>query len=299
MKIPLTDLGSNTVRMSVYEAEGSRFRPLFSEKRMAGLASYVEEGLLSAEGINRACQVLKEFQWLLEQLHLPAMAVFATASLRNIGNTAEAVAVIRQRTGLEVDVISGELEARLDYDGAILDSGIQDGALFDIGGGSTEIVSVRQGAVCLAQSLPLGSLNLFERFVSGLWPGKKELEKLQRQICKQLDRTPLPSPSPSVCGIGGTARAVLKIANRRLNREEAHRFLTLEELEDTVQLLARRESEARRLVLRCCPDRVHTILPGALMMAELCRRLCVHQLYISKYGVREGYLCRKLLSSES
>ena len=119
MKIPLTDLGSNTVRMSVYEAEGSRFRPLFSEKRMAGLASYVEEGLLSAEGINRACQVLKEFQWLLEQLHLPAMAVFATASLRNIGNTAEAVAVIRQRTGLEVDVISGELEARITRDGKV------------------------------------------------------------------------------------------------------------------------------------------------------------------------------------
>lgn len=157
MKIALTDLGSNTVRMSVYDVdEEKKFQMLFSEKQMAGLASYIDKGLLSAEGIDKACQVLRAFSGLLRQFDMTEMKVFATASLRNIDNTAEAVAAIRDRTGLEVDVISGETEARLDYYGAMLDSGIRDGSMFDIGGGSTEIVSVRQGIIQSAQSLPVG-----------------------------------------------------------------------------------------------------------------------------------------------
>ena len=296
MKIALTDLGSNTVRMSVYDVdEEKKFQMLFSEKQMAGLASYIDKGLLSAEGIDKACQVLQGFQWLLRQFDMTEMKVFATASLRNIDNTGEAVAAIRDRTGLEVDVISGETEARLDYYGAMLDSGIRDGSMFDIGGGSTEIVSVRQGIIQSAQSLPVGSLNLFNRFVTRIWPGRREMEKMERYIRKNLDRASLPEKADQVCGIGGTARAVLKIANAHFGKEADNRTLTGKELRETVKILTDRESEARRLILKCCPDRAHTILPGAMMMENVCDKLCAGGLYISKYGVREGYLCHKLL----
>lgn len=144
MKFAIVDLGSNTIRLSVYNTlpEGG-FDLLFSEKEMAGLVSYVHGGVLSPEGIQRACGAIRDFQALLRQFDLDAPHVFATASLRNIRNTEEAVEQIRAATGVGVDVISGELEARLGYYGARTATDLQDGAMFDIGGGSAEVLEVR------------------------------------------------------------------------------------------------------------------------------------------------------------
>ena len=182
MKFAIVDLGSNTIRLSVYNTlpEGG-FDLLFSEKEMAGLVSYVHGGVLSPEGIQRACGAIRDFQALLRQFDLDAPHVFATASLRNIRNTEEAVEQIRAATGVGVDVISGELEARLGYYGARTATDLQDGAMFDIGGGSAEVLEVRAGEVKKAQSLPIGSLELFNRCVDGLWPKKKELERIQER----------------------------------------------------------------------------------------------------------------------
>ena len=84
MKFAIVDLGSNTIRLSVYNTlpEGG-FDLLFSEKEMAGLVSYVHGGVLSPEGIQRACGAIRDFQALLRQFDLDAPHVFATASLRN------------------------------------------------------------------------------------------------------------------------------------------------------------------------------------------------------------------------
>lgn len=99
MKFAIVDLGSNTIRLSVYNTlpEGG-FDLLFSEKEMAGLVSYVHGGVLSPEGIQRACGAIRDFQALLRQFDLDAPHVFATASLRNIRNTEEAVEQIRAAT---------------------------------------------------------------------------------------------------------------------------------------------------------------------------------------------------------
>ena len=88
MKIAIVDLGSNTIRLSVYHTlPDGRFELLFSEKEMAGLVSYVRGGRLSPEGIQRACTGIRDFQGLLRQFDMGAPHVFATPSLRNIRNT--------------------------------------------------------------------------------------------------------------------------------------------------------------------------------------------------------------------
>ena len=110
-KYAVVDLGSNTIRLSAYNVlDNGDFDLLFSEKEMAGLVSYVHGGVLSPEGIQRACGAIRDFQALLRQFDLDAPHVFATASLRNIRNTEEAVEQIRAATGVGVDVISGELD---------------------------------------------------------------------------------------------------------------------------------------------------------------------------------------------
>ena len=100
-----------------------------------------------------------------------------------------------------------------------------------------------------------------------------------------------------VCGVGGTARAALKIANDWYEKPAGHRILTPAEVRRLTKLLLKRDHQARKLILRHCPDRVHTILPGIVLMDALTEALCGGELYISPYGVREGYLCHKLLNA--
>ena len=95
MKFAIVDLGSNTIRLSVYNTlpEGG-FDLLFSEKEMAGLVSYVHGGVLSPEGIQRACGAIRDFQALLRQFDLDAPHVFATASLRNKFAAGDAIELV-------------------------------------------------------------------------------------------------------------------------------------------------------------------------------------------------------------
>lgn len=293
----VVDLGSNTIRMTLYDVqEQGGFQALFSEKRMAGLVNYIRSGSLTREGIEVTCSVLRGFQRLLAQFGPVPVHVFATASLRNIRNTEEVLAAIRENTGLEVEVLSGELEARYGCIGAMLTCPLAGGAVFDIGGGSTEIVLLENGKIVSAQSLDIGSLNLYNRYVSELWPSRPEIDELTSAVRKKLRKADPPKkPSPFICGTGGTARAVLKIANQYLEKPESNRLLTVAELDRTAAMLLDRKNTARKLILKNCPDRVHTILPGVIVMTTVTHKLCKEQLYISRYGVREGYLCQKLI----
>ena len=165
MKQAIIDIGSNSMRLTVYEIVGEKFKILFREKSMAGLAGYVEEGRLSAEGIARACSGLLEFRERLAALDILNVAVFATASLRNIFNTAEAVWAIQTATGFSVEVLSGTEEALLGYYGAELEASSPSGAFLDIGGGSTEVVVFDRGAPVQSASFRVGSLSLYRSYV--------------------------------------------------------------------------------------------------------------------------------------
>lgn len=165
MKQAIIDIGSNSIRLTLYETENQSFRILFREKIMAGLAGYVENGKLSAEGIECACAGLLTFRSILQTLEIGRVSVFATASLRNISNTEQALSVIRAATGYPVEVVSGEDEALFGYAGAMRELRPTSGAFLDIGGASTEIVTFDEGKPDDFASFPIGSLSLYRRCV--------------------------------------------------------------------------------------------------------------------------------------
>ena len=301
MNYAIVDLGSNTVRLSVYSLEPDKScRLLFSEKETAGLNNYIVDRVLSKPGIQRACDALNHFRGLLEQFGVERMRVFATASLRNIQNTQQAVEEIAAATGIQVEVISGALEAELGYYGVIRDRNLENGVVFDIGGGSAEIARIQGGRVASAQSIPIGCLELFNRHVKKIWPKKQELEDIRQDARQTLAGLALPEQEfPLVCGVGGTARAVLKITNQLLGRPDTQRTMTMEEFSGVARCLLARKGAARDVILKVCPDRIHTILPGVVLMECVCQALECQSLYISPYGVREGYLYRWLKEQEA
>ena len=296
----IVDLGSNTIRLSIYQCEDGRAQLLMNRKVTAGLADYVVDGEMSPQGIRVACDVLEEYRTLMDNLRFPRLRVFATASLRNVSNTAEAVTQIQETTGLSVDVLSGTEEGRLSFLGAVQGNGPEEGLLIDLGGGSTELVEYRRGDILSSCSLSLGSLSLFSRFVSGLHPTKRERKAIRAQVEKQLRRhQPDLLPAAHACGVGGTARAACKVADLLFRRPEGTRTLAARELRELLDRLKEPDRDDLHLLLKAAPDRIHTLIPGLIVLDTLARAYGLEDLTVSRCGVREGYLQDRVLKGAS
>ena len=215
MKCGIVDVGSNTIRLSIYHWEGQTFKLLMNKKEMAGLAGYIKNGLLSDSGILVACRVLAGFKALLRNFDIADLYVFGTASLRNIVNTEEALETIEAVTGIKVEVLSGADEAAFSFLGATVGGGAPgSGMLADVGGGSTELVAYRDGAITSGCSLPMGSLSLFTKHVSGLFPTKEERKAIRSDVKKELEKAKTAGLRCShLTGVGGTFRAAAKLCN--------------------------------------------------------------------------------------
>lgn len=299
MKQAIVDIGSNSMRLTVYETDGTDFKILFKEKFMAGLAGYIEDGILSAEGIECAYNGLLDFRETLESLGIENIAVFATASLRNIENTTEVVTAIKAATGYSVEVISGEEEALMGYTGAMRDVCLTSGAFIDIGGASTEIVPFENCQPLASASVRVGSLNLYRECVKNIMPGDGSLKRMHKAIVAEIDKKdPLifDKRSPLVC-VGGTARAVLKIARKLYALPAGCNTVSKSQLDDMASQLYKGDRVAAGLVLKLEPDRIHTIVPGIMIMQHIFRLFDSDEIVVSKYGVREGYLCQKILQA--
>lgn len=298
MKQAIIDIGSNSMRLTVYETQGEHFHILFREKIMSGLAGYVENGALSAEGIECACTDLLTLRGILQTLEIDQISVFATASLRNISNTSQALAIIRAAAGYSVEVISGEEEGLLGYTGAMQELQLDSGAFVDIGGASTEIVTFDDSKPGDFFSYPIGSLSLYRSCVKKILPGDGSLKRL----CKVISRTIKAgneSPRPLLVGVGGTARAVLKLSQHYWKTGEDCCSITAEQLDGLCEFLCSGKKAASDLLLRLEADRIHTLIPGLMILQHVFHLFQAQQMIISNYGVREGYLCQKILRNNT
>lgn len=293
MQCALIDIGSNSMRLTVYEVEPNSFKTLFREKFMAGLAGFVDKRNLSDEGITRAVDGLLEFRHIIELFKIKNVAVFATASLRNIDNTEQAVAEISKRTGFDIEVISGEDEALLGYRGAMRELGLDSGVFVDIGGGSTEIVTFDNHKDSNAMSLPIGSLRLYSDHVERIMPKKADLREFEKRAKAELKIFPKSTNYSTIVGVGGTARSSMKLVRRLFGLPKGTNKMTYLQLSVLCEILIKSDKNSIDLILKTEPERIHTIIPGIAILLEIAKRFNAKEIVISNYGVREGYLCHR------
>ena len=285
------------MRLTLYETDGDNFKILFREKVMAGLAGYVEDGILSTEGIACACYGLLTFKHMLESLALPEPHVFATASLRNIANSVSALNEIKTVTGFIIEVLSGREEALLGYAGAMKELSITKGAFIDIGGASTELVTFDNFKPIESVSFNVGSLSLYKNCVKHIIPGTGSQKRINKVIREEVDDTgmlPREKRSP-IIGVGGTARAVMTLARKVFGLSESCSHINSEQLEALCAILLKGDKAAANLILKLEADRIHTMVPGIMILQHIFTSFDADELIVSKYGVREGYLCQKIL----
>lgn len=290
--VAIIDLGGNTVRLSIYTVESTTvFDNLLNKKETVGLAGYIENGSMSEAGIIRAISTLNRFKSICEGFNIHDVHVLATAPLRNIDNTNECIDRIKAHTGFDVDLLSGEAEATLDFNGAMLVSDINDGLLIDIGGGSTELVCFKDRSILQAISLPIGSLSGYTKFFKTLTPGKKQIKALKSHVKDLLSVADFikTQHTANAVGVGGSIRAANKCFKRANNLND-NLVLTTKQIDDLYKMIKTMDDGGLNLVLKAAPDRIHTIISGMTILTTVLDTFDVQNLTISSYGVREGYL---------
>ena len=292
------DVGSNTVNLSVFAPRDGEIDTVFKHKEAVGLAGYRVGQRLDLEGVARLCETLVTFKAIaLKFVPEERIRVFATASLREVDNQVEALEAVRAATRLVPEVLSGEEEAYLDFVGVSSFTKLPGGLLVDIGGASTELARFVQGRPVRLASVPIGCLSLYTRYASHLLGGPEERPSLRDAIRDSLDAFPWAETAPEepLIGVGGTARASLKLSRALFGGDKADPRLPAENVGRLRRLLEERDEEAYRAVHKAAPERALTLIPGLLILEEAIRRAGRQELLISRFGVREGYYLKKVL----
>jgi Exopolyphosphatase len=289
----IIDIGSNTIRLVVYNTDDGTPRPIVSKKYPAGLASYItKKGKMKKQGIKKLISILNEIRSTTDKLGIDNLFPFGTAALRNITNQDEVLNAVLTNCNINIKVLSGRAEALLDYNGVIQNSDFNNGLIVDIGGGSTEIVYFNNRQVLSAVSMPIGSLNAFVNHVSGIIPDKKEIKNIYDATVRCFNETGFPGVSPSIdkiIAIGGTARSILKMYNSLPEHDEKLEYSTTY-LFRLLNQLENKPDKVARIILKNAPERVHTLIPGVTILSTLSDIFGIKTIITCSCGVREGYV---------
>jgi exopolyphosphatase/guanosine-5'-triphosphate,3'-diphosphate pyrophosphatase len=300
-RIAVADMGSNSWRLVVfgYEPE-TPWWSLVDEIREAVRvgAGMGEERLLRPERIDRALHTAAVFDAFCRASGIERVDAVATSAIRDARNGEELLASIRARTALEPRVISGREEARYGFLAIVNSTTLEDGFGLEMGGGSIQAVRIAGRALTEAESLPLGSVAVSERFLPGEKATGKGMKALRRHVSAELERLGWWSGGGRLVGIGGTIRNLAAAAMKRLDLPDLDVqgfVLTRDALEELIELLADRPASKRGGVPGIKPDRGDVILGGALVLAAALDTGGFDAVEVTEAGLREGIFFERLL----
>lgn len=292
------DIGSNTVRLSVFKISGDKVTNLFNEKEQASLKTYVSNGVLSEKGIQRLIETLRTFKAVVDNFgDIDELHPFATATIRDAANRTEILSRVKEELDLDIEIISGEEEAKLAFIGASSSIEVSRGVLTDIGGGSSEVVIIDQNKFIKSTSLSIGSLSAFNDYVSSLFVNKDEKKNIDTEVKSLLESNKMYREDHDLlCAVGGTARATLKFYNDYYDEANYNTAMDANKLNAMIkEVIDRQPRDILDAILAVKPDRVHTLLPGMIILNRLSKYFYCDTINISQTGVREGYVYNKLL----
>ena len=137
----------------------------------------------------------------------------------------------------------------------------------------------------------MGSLSLYSRYVEGLFPTQEETRRIRSFAAEELEKARTPGGTcRHLVGVGGTIRAAAKLCNDIAGADPDNRLIPAAELRDLYKGLKKGDKNTLRQILRSAPDRVHTILPGLIILNTVLKAYEVETVSVSSCGVREGYL---------
>ncbi|SFL95967.1 exopolyphosphatase [Pelosinus propionicus] len=301
-RIAIIDLGSNSARLIIVEIYPNRsYNLIYHQKDAVRLGQEADKNRqLQPEAMIRTMNLLKSFAHMCQIFHTEKILGVGTAALRNAANGSEFVKKIQEETGISITIISGEVEAKLGYLGAINTLDVADAILFDLGGGSTELTLIKERKAIKVTSLPFGAVTLTERFKLENKATEAQLTALNEFLSQELAKVPwLRTLNLPLIGIGGTARSIGKMEQKRNHypllklhnyRTSSYSFHSL--WEDVIKM----SCAQRRKIAGLSSERADIIISGLAIVKHLFEKIDSTQLIISSCGVREGLFLQYYLS---
>jgi len=295
--VAVIDIGSNSIRLLIYEAPVRSLTPLFNEKVLCGLGrKLATTGRLEPAAMDRACAALRRFRRIADQVGARSMHVIATAAARDAENGAEFIERARRMVGTDIRVLSGTEEA--DYAAAGIAAGFlhPDGFAGDLGGGSLELVDMVSGEMRQAQSVQLGALALIDR-------AGASLSRAREIVDRGLDSIPWLSAGAgrTFFTIGGTWRAIARV-HMLMNDyplSVVHGYsMSADDVSQVFSALSSKVSSSLERILAEIDERKDTVPFGALVLKRVVDRIKPSEIVVSAYGVREGLIYRLLSERE-
>jgi exopolyphosphatase / guanosine-5'-triphosphate,3'-diphosphate pyrophosphatase len=291
MRAAILDVGSNTVRLLV-AAQGSRgLKTVFADGVHLGLASDIErEGWISASKLAEAHVLATHYAELARDHGANRIEVVVTAPGRQSSNADALVDALSSGASAPVRVLSAEEEGSLAFAGAVgsLTSPTESIAVCDIGGGSTQLLAGTLDGPAWMRPIDLGSLRLTARCLKSDPPTEGELDLARNEVELGFDAL-TPPLVRTMLATGGTARALRRLAGRKLGPKELERCLLLAVSAPSTVLAADHGLQ---------PARARTLAAGTLILSEAQRRFGI-PVKVAREGVREGAILSLLARTEA
>jgi exopolyphosphatase/guanosine-5'-triphosphate,3'-diphosphate pyrophosphatase len=295
-RLGVIDIGSNSIRLVVYDAIKRAPLPLFNEKVFCSLGKgLATTGKLNPEGVKLAEACIARFLALVRIMDVVELQILATAAVRDATDGAAFVEALERKHRIDITVISGKKEARLAADGVCSSIYMPEGLAGDLGGGSIELIGLDGGNINEQSTLPIGPLRLLDA-------GKGDKDKMRRLIIDAIDaeRWLEKAHPPHFYAIGGSFRALahihmakeaypLDIVHHYTIKNGAMRKLLKEIHTSSPQEIAKMAGAPAK--------RAEALIPAALVLEHILDITEPIDVVFSSSGIREGYLFEKLSPS--
>ncbi|WOI55345.1 Ppx/GppA family phosphatase [Palleronia sp. LCG004] len=291
-RVGVIDVGSNSVRMVVFDGAARSPAYFFNEKVMCGLGrDFAETGRLHADGRDRALRAMKRFAALARGMGAAPIVTVATAAMREAADGPEFRDIVERETGLPMWVIDGQEEARLSAQGVLLGWPGAEGIVCDIGGSSMELAQIAKGFVGKRVTSPLGPLRL-----QGIEGGKKGIREEIRSVLETLVAE-VGSGHKRLFLVGGSWRAIARIdmARRGYPLHVLHEYrMTRKSVQDTLAYIDEHDINELRAETGIGESRMSLVPLASLVLRQLVTALKPRDIAISSYGIREGLLYEQM-----
>jgi len=304
MRLGVLDVGSNTIHLQVVDTHpGARPNPTFNHKEELRLTEYLtEENNISEEGIAALRLAIKNAVAHSKNVETEELLPFATSALREAANGSEIIAAINKDYEIDLQVLTGEEEAKLTFLAARRWFGWSSGRLLviDIGGGSLEIASGIDESPEVAVTLPLGASRLTKNFLQGDPFTSKSVRALRDHIESQLESV-LPSlvrheESDRAIATSKTLRTLARLCGDWYSGNG--KIITIDAIRKISSRLSEMDSEERTKLPGVSANRARQIVAGAFVTESVMRNLDLEKLEICPWALREGIVLKYLDWSE-
>ncbi|WP_125764354.1 Ppx/GppA phosphatase family protein [Companilactobacillus hulinensis] len=294
MKLAVIEIGSNSIRTSVYKSsKRNRFKTLDRWREPVRLGkSIAQSRLLTNEQIEETIDVLEKFQDRIQRYEVDQTSLIATAAVRMAKNQEQLIFAVLKETGLQLHIIDEQEEAFYDYVAVRNTMRIKDALIVDVGGGSSEISLAKKGRLKHGLSIPIGAISISDLYLKSDPIKSSELAAAKRDINERLESLQWMNSQATFVGLGGTLRAVTSILNREGKRKKTlhNSIVTSDQIDKLFNRLLHASNEERSQIKELSDGRFEVILGGILIISEIIKKTPSKEIRFSNFGVREGYV---------